>query len=66
MRRVLMFVVQAMNLFSGREIWMGPKSNIQPRMIFVLVSPASAIRLSLASMLLGGWVLPGDSAEWLH
>ncbi len=57
--RVLMFVIQAMNLFSGREIQRHLKSNSQPRMIFILVRPAFAISLSLVSMLLQGMGFSG-------
>jgi hypothetical protein len=51
---LLMVDVQAMNLFSGREISRRRKSNDQPRIIFFSERPASALSLSLASMLLWG------------
>ena len=49
-----MFVVQATNLFSGREIISCLKSKSQLRMNFDSAGPASALSLSLASMLLRG------------
>ena len=53
-RSWLTFVVQATNLFSGREIISRLKSKSQPRMTFDSAGPASALSVSLPSMLLRG------------
>ena len=53
-RSWLMFVVQVTNLFSRREIISCLKLKSQPRMTFDSAGPASALSLSLASMLSRG------------
>jgi hypothetical protein len=50
----LMFVVQATIFFSGREIISHLKSKFQPRMTYDSAGPASALSLSLTSMLSWG------------